>query len=313
MEIAYRYQVIDFYHAELITLNSESDLEPSNKKKTILICGDSFTAQRGSWADKWKKTRPGYRIINAAVTGTSIVETSYLAPVRIKSFDPDIFIYQLYVGNDLLGARHRLNWNDWSFTRNIYWWFSDKIRVLSYFNYKMGQWRWNVVGFHSVKGRPDNGKFDVNHYASREKTYAKGDPFLISNSVLLTNSREEDMNNVMISLSSIISELKSDCQVYLLVIPHKSQLNASYQKQMSSIGFQFEDNFLLGDENYPFVETIKNHFQSNPKVKIINPFLTLMQNDSNSGSVYYLNDEHLSPAGQGIVKDQVLESVKIFD
>src|SRR5688500_14211619 len=90
-EIAYRFYVIDFYREELTILNSEHALKSSKEKKTILICGDSFTAQFGSLADQLKKTLPNYRIINSAITGTSIVETYYLAPERIKSFDPDIF------------------------------------------------------------------------------------------------------------------------------------------------------------------------------------------------------------------------------
>jgi hypothetical protein len=160
-------------------------------------------------------------------------------------------------------------------------------------------------------GRPAENKFDVNHYAPREKIYAKGDPFLISNSVLLTNGRGEDMNKLLTSLSNVIADLKPDCQIYLLVIPHKSQLNTSYLEQMSSLGFRFDDNFLIGNENYPFVEAVRNHFQSNPKLKIVNPLAPLMRKDSASRSVYYLNDEHLSPAGQGVVKGQVLESMGI--
>jgi hypothetical protein len=78
---------------------------------------------------------------------------------------------------------------------------------------------------------------------------------------------------------------------------------------MSSLGFRFDDNFLIGNENYPFVEVVKNHFQSNSKIKIINPLAPLMRKDSASRSVYYLNDEHLSPAGQAVVKGQVLESM----
>src|SRR5687768_12996133 len=83
-EIAYRFHVIDFYRAELTLLNSERDLKSSEEKKTILICGDSFTAQVGSWGDQLKKTLSNYQIINSAITGTSIVETYYLAPGRIK-------------------------------------------------------------------------------------------------------------------------------------------------------------------------------------------------------------------------------------
>ena len=103
MEVAYRFQIIDFYRAELNALNPHRNAAKTTAKKTLLVFGDSFTVQTNSWLNQLRIDSPHYRIINSAITGTSIVEASYIAPGRIKAFDPDIVIYQVYVGNDLLG------------------------------------------------------------------------------------------------------------------------------------------------------------------------------------------------------------------
>ncbi len=314
-EIAYRFQVIDFYRSELNALNLENDIKKSKEKKTILVFGDSFTVQSRSWADQLRDSLPNYHIINSAITGTSIVEASYIAPGRINSFDPDIFIYQIYVGNDLLGIRHSLNWNEWSVVRNIYWGLSDRIHVLAYLNYKMGQWGSIFTSLNSTSspGEVTEEKFESKHYRLREKMLAQGDSLLISNSVLLKNNRDEDMNYLLSSLNNVVSELPSDCPIYLLVIPQKAQINASYLSNMKDIGFRFDMNFRPGNENYPFIEKLKNHFHSNAKVEVLNPLTPLMQKDSCSERVYYPNDEHLSIAGQSIVRDLVLDRLKNFD
>jgi hypothetical protein len=316
-EIAYRVQVIDFYSTELNLLNSENDLTSTKEKKTILVCGDSFTAQSGSWADQLRDSMPNYRIINSALTGTSIVETSHIAQGRIDSFDPDIFIYQIYVGNDLLGIRHQLNWNDWSAVRNIYWWLSDRIHVLAYFNYRMGQWRWRFSPTNGTSGNhrepATEEKFELDHYSQREKLYAKGDPFLISNSVLLKNKRDEDMDYLLSSLNKVISKVRSDCRIYLLVIPHKAQINTSYLSNMNEVGFRFDPSFAPGSENYPFIEKLKSHFLTNANVDVLNPLAPLAQRDSASEKVYFLNDEHLSKAGQSIINELVMNRLSALN
>lgn len=317
MEMAYRFQVIDFYRAELNSLNAETDLLPANEKKTILVCGDSFTAQSGSWLDQLRDSLPNYRIINSAITGTSIVETSYIAPKRIRSLDPDIFIYQIYVGNDLMGVRHPLNWHDLSAMRNVYWWLADRIHVLAYLNYRMGQWRWRFTSTDDSSNNPGepatDDKFELKHYSLREKIYAQGDPFLISNSVLLKNNRDEDMDYLLSSLNDIVSELRPDCRIFLLVIPHKAQINTSYLSNMNDVGFRFDLPFTPGSEHYPFIEKLKSHFLSNRNVEVLNPLTPLVQKDSVSERMYFLNEEHLSKAGQATVKDLVLDRLQDFD
>ena len=313
MEVAYRFQIIDFYRVELNALNPQNNAKTTGKK-TVLVFGDSFTVQTNSWLNQLRIDSPHYRIINSAITGTSIVEASYIAPGRIKDFDPDILIYQVYVGNDLLGITHHLNWKQWSITRNIYWWLSDRIHFLSFLNYRMGQMNWKI---HDVNTQiqseelPGEEKFDLERYRQREKIYALGDPYLISNSVLLKNERDKDLDKLLSSLRNTISQLKPECQVYLLIIPHKAQINEFYLNSMKDVGFMFDSRFEVGKEDYPFVEKLKDYFGATGNVVIINPLQHLAQRDSVSTRVYFLNDEHLSDEGQLIVKEVVLSALNL--
>jgi hypothetical protein len=314
MEVAYRFQIIDFYRAELNALNPHRNAAKTTAKKTLLVFGDSFTVQANSWLNQLRIDSPHYRIINSAITGTSIVEASYIAPGRIEAFDPDIVIYQVYVGNDLLGITHHLNWKQWSITRNIYWWLSDRVHFLSFLNYRMGQVNWK---FHDANTQsqsqelPEEEKFDLERYRLREKIYALGDPYLISNSVLLKNERDKDLDKLLSSLRYTLSQLKPECKVYLLIIPHKAQINEFYLDCMKDVGFRFDSQFEIGKDDYPFVEKLKDYFEATGNVVIINPLLHLAQRDSVSNRVYFLNDEHLSDAGQLIVKEVVLSALHL--
>ena len=313
MEVSYRFQIIDFYRVELNTLNPQRNATTTGKK-TVLVFGDSFTAQPNSWLNQLRIDSPDYRIVNSAITGTSIVETSYIAPGRVKAFDPDILIYQIYVGNDLQGITHHLNWKQWSTTRNIFWWLSDRIHFLSYLNYRMGQMNGKLHEANTQNQSEElagEEKFELQRYRQREKIYALGDPYLISNSVLLKNERDKDLDKLLSSLSHIISQLKPQCQVYLLIIPHKAQLNKFYLDHMKDVGFLFDSRFEVGKVDYPFVEKLKDHFSATRNVVIVNPLDYLAQRDSVASRVYFLNDEHLSDEGQLIVKQVVLSGLNL--
>lgn len=109
LEVCYRYQIIEFYDPELRALNAHEQLKNSGVKGAMLIAGDSFTAYDHNYGKQIQDSLPEFNLINTAVVGFSIVEASYLIPKRIAEFSPDIFIYQIYVGNDLMGIRHNLN------------------------------------------------------------------------------------------------------------------------------------------------------------------------------------------------------------
>jgi hypothetical protein len=277
-----------------------------------LAFGDSFTVQHGSWLTQLRDDLPAYRIINSAITGTSVFEASYMAPGRIKTFKPKVLVYQLYVGNDLLGVRHSLNWKAWSAARNAFWLISDRLRFLSYVNYKMGQLNWGYTREGStppITGNSTEQRFEAAQYRFREKVYAHGDPFLISNSALLKDRRDRDLENMSIILRDIIAHASSDCKIYFVVIPNKAQINSSYLQHMEEIGFQFHESFTPGEENYPFITALQRNFQSTKNVEIINPLVLLRQHDTRTEKMYYLYDEHLTAAGQRIVKDLLLSKI----
>ena len=52
MEVAYRFQIIDFYRAELNALNPQRNTAKTTGKKTVLVFGDSFTVQTNSWLNQ---------------------------------------------------------------------------------------------------------------------------------------------------------------------------------------------------------------------------------------------------------------------
>ena len=109
LEWLYRLQLVDTYRPELHTFNPPQVLAP-NAKPTLLVMGDSFTASRTSYAGILQDTLQEWRVINAAVSGTGVLQALYMAPQRFAQFHPSIFLYQVYVGNDLFDIRYPTNW-----------------------------------------------------------------------------------------------------------------------------------------------------------------------------------------------------------
>ena len=109
LEWLYRLQLVDTYRPELHTFNSPQGPAPDGKP-TLLVMGDSFTAGRTSYAGILQDTLREWRVINAAVSGTGVLQALYMAPNRFAQFHPSIFLYQVYVGNDLFDIRYPLNW-----------------------------------------------------------------------------------------------------------------------------------------------------------------------------------------------------------
>lgn len=140
-EIIYRTQLIDTYRPELRGYNDPAVLENAEGKPTLLIMGDSFTAGRYSYAERLRPLMPQRCIVNAGVSGTGIVQANVMASRRFAAFQPSIFIYQIYVGNDLINVRYPINWKTLSSVRNVYGLLVDRFPSVYYLNYRLGQ-RW---------------------------------------------------------------------------------------------------------------------------------------------------------------------------
>jgi hypothetical protein len=119
-EFIYRDQLIDTFRAELKAYNSPQVLN-MDERKTLLVMGDSFSAGNTSYPAWLRFFQDDYRVINAGVPGIGILEAAATAPRRFEEFKPSIFIYQVYVGNDLYNISYPVNWSNVSFIRNLYW------------------------------------------------------------------------------------------------------------------------------------------------------------------------------------------------
>src|SRR5215475_15550836 len=138
LEWLYRSQLVDTYGPELHTFTPPQVLA-SHAKPTLLVMGDSFTAGRTSYAGILQDTLQEWRVINAAVSGTGVLQALYMASNRFAQFHPSIFLYQVYVGNDLFDIRYPTNWHTISVARNMYWFLANHLRVVGYLNYRLRQ------------------------------------------------------------------------------------------------------------------------------------------------------------------------------
>jgi hypothetical protein len=308
LEWLYRFQLVDTYRPELHTLNPPQVLAP-NAEPTLLVMGDSFTASRTSYAGILQDTLQEWRVINAGVSGTGARQALYIASNRFAQFHPSIFLYQVYVGNDLFDIRYPTNWRTISLVRNVYWFLANHLHVIGYLNYRLRQvketltsrqghilFRTGTAAAASAAG--NTGVFSVEHYDPRVKLYVRAESSLIEDSILVQGKRQHDYAIFLEKLAQLLTYCKpAVCRAYILVIPHVCQVDAAYLTYMSQLGARFTTPAALGLPEYPFLVRLRERFTAWPNVHIVNPLSRLREVHAQQ-VVYYANDEHLSPAGQ---------------
>jgi len=305
LEWVYRSQLVDMYRPELHTFNSTQVLTP-NGKPTLLVMGDSFTAGRTSYAGILQDTLQEWQVINAAVSGTGVLQALYMAPNRFAQFHPSIFLYQTYVGNDLFDIRYPTNWHTISLVRNMYWFLANHLHVVGYLNYRLRQVKETLtsrqrhalspIGTAAAVG--DTGAFAVEDYDARTKIYMRAEPSLLEDSVLVQGGRQQDYAIFLEKLAQLLIYCKLEvCHAYILVIPHVCQVDAAHLTYMSQLGAHFTTPAALRLPEYPFLVRLREHFAAWPNVRVINPLSRLREVHSQQ-AVYHVNDEHLNPVGQ---------------
>src|SRR5215831_10821462 len=141
-----------------------------------------MTAGRTSYAGILQDTLQEWRVINAAVSGTGVLQALYMAPKRFAQFHPAIFLYQVYVGNDLFDIRYPTNWRTISPVRNLYWLLANHLRIIGYMNYRLSSisarrsasWHQALavkVATAGVAAAENTEAFAVEHYDARVKIY----------------------------------------------------------------------------------------------------------------------------------------------
>jgi hypothetical protein len=308
LEWVYRAQLVDTYQPELHTFNPEQMVAPAGKP-TLMVMGDSFSAGRTSYAGIWQDTLQEWRVINAAVSGTGVLQALYMAPRRFARFHPAIFLYQVYVGNDLFDIRYALNWHSISPGRNIYWFLANHLRVVGYLNYRLRQVKETLTSSQpqalslraataatSTTDPPT--AFAVEHYNTRVKIYLRAEPSLLEDSILVQGSRRHDYAIFLEQLAQLLAHCQQEvCQAYILVIPHVCQVDEAYLTYMRQLGAHFTNPAAMRLPEYPFLVGLRARFTSWPQVHIVSP-LSMLREVHRQQAVYYTNDEHLNPHGQ---------------
>jgi hypothetical protein len=312
LNLIYAAGFIDFYKPELNFFNSRDDLSGGNRKDTILVMGDSFTAGNGNYPNILRNMFPEYRIINAAIPGSGIIQAQITGKKRIIQFSPKIFIYQIYTGNDLFDITYPVNWKKISLARNIYWSIANRLPVVSYINYRLGQMMAPAAGSYikySALTSPyrEADKFSVKKYTKHDIICNIADERLISDTVLLEGKRKHDFNILVEKLDKLMNYLPQGCRKIVVVVPHMSQLNSLYLNRAVQLGATFTEPDKFLETEYPFIRQLRTRF---PDIVIINPLAALRNAVKNGMEVYYINDAHLNINGQKILADVIAPYLK---
>ncbi len=313
-EIIYRHQLVDTYRPELRGYNTPAVLENAESKPAVLIMGDSFTAGMHTYAEKLRPLMPGYRIINAGVSGTGIVQANVMAPRRFEAFQPSIFIYQIYVGNDLINVRFPINWKTASPARNVYRLVGGRLPSVYFLNYRLGQ-RWAEWTRPAAprEGIPEvfNAPFSVEAYSPIQQRYLRDDPWILENQILTQADRKADFETLLKGLHELLAHCDpAVCTAYLLVIPHASQVHPRYLGHMQALGAQFRRPAAVQAGAYPFLTGIQQAFAGTPSVHVLDPLPVLNANEQQGRPMYFNNDGHLNLEGQAVVADFVAAQLR---
>ncbi|RMD83361.1 MAG: hypothetical protein D6815_06785 [Candidatus Dadabacteria bacterium] len=306
VEVAYRLQIIDTYRQELHAYNHEEDLSRQSTRPTLLIMGDSFSAGNESYPTILRNQLPQYRVVNAAIPGTGIVQALAVAPRRFAQFEPSVFLYQVYVGNDLYDIRYPVRWGRIPFARNLYWMLSNHLRVVQFINYRLAGTvprfsRDNYVPttFEAAAQRPCDAPFEPELYDWRVRMLLAAEPSAFEDYVLGIGQRGADLNTLARGVRRLMSFCKApECRAYLLVIPHASQIGGSYLDNFRALGVQFRnlDDYLA--DTYPFLSALQTAVAGQKNVSVLSALPLFRDLERAGAHPYYRYDMHLTPFGQ---------------
>lgn len=294
IEIAYRYQIVDFYKSEFNYLNKIA-LQKNSPKK-VLVFGDSFTAAANSYVNILNDSLNDITFVNAAIPGIGAQEMNCIANKRIQEIKPSLVILQVYVGNDLIDIEKPINWNTISFGRNIYWLFANKIYSLRYLNYKLGQIKQITKQSLETEFLKNNDSFSPKKMSKREKLLVQADPNYYEKSIKIKPDFKTRFDIFFSQINQIATLcLSKNIPIKILVIPASCQVSEYYKMNLEACGALFNEGNTL-DTNYPFIAQLKLQTKPNP-IEILNPLPYLQERDSTRNRLYFENDLHLNNRG----------------
>lgn len=298
-EIIYRYQLIDFYAASYRHLNAE---QPS-QKPTILIFGDSFSADLTSYVSSIRSTVGTENVINSAIPGTTMRHAFYMSRQRLKTTSPQQVICQIYLGNDLVEEALPTNWEKLSFFRNVYFSASSVFKSLNYLNYRLAQLS-NLLNsdFNEEQESKTEAAFSVEKYSGRTKMYTDAFPDYLNKTYYLNTPFKTAFEKQVDYLQSIRENLADSVEFHVLVIPHAVAVHERYREDYEKLGA----NRFLVSPSYPVIQRLKQELG----IEAVWDPTEMLQKAENKGTAcYFSNDEHLNPKGQQLLGDWITQKL----
>jgi hypothetical protein len=306
LETVYRHQLIDFYRPELRAFNLQADLR-DHSRKTLLVMGDSFSAGLDTWVGFLRPKLPSYRIICGAIPGTGIFEALYTAPRRFQEFKPRVFIYQIFVGNDLQDIRRPLNRHTMSLARYAYCYLCSYLglRSLTFANYRLAQL------LHSPKstGGTKYQEFSVATYPESVRIYYQAEPYNLEDTVMARGDRARDLETLIAGTNKLFGYCGRNCRKYVVVIPDSAQASDFYLNHMLKLGARFVSPSDLHRDDYPFLTRLQQGL-ADKEIKVLNPLPLFKADEAQGKHLYYVNQTHLNETGQAILGEYLRERLQ---
>ncbi|MCR9171355.1 MAG: hypothetical protein NXI10_02610 [bacterium] len=295
LEVAYRYQWIDFFKTEYKALNKNIHSNQPN----VLVFGDSFTAYPNGYVAHFREAHPKINVINCSMPGSGPYEMELIASRRISDHPPKGIIYQMYVGNDLTDINPPVNWSELSFARNCYWSVKPYFEIFGLFSRRM---KGMQSDFDRKKLKQDEAPFSTRLYSPRTKMMIQAEPDYVNQSIGLKGDMKEAMTEAKESIAYLRELVPKSVPIYIVVIPHFSQVTKEYNKNYE----QLSGHKSSMKVNHNFIRTISKI----KGVEVLNPMRYFRAMESEGKQLYFNNDPHLNETGQEVLFDFLSEHTK---
>lgn len=286
LEVSYRYQWIDFFKTEFKALNKDLRANKSN----FLVFGDSFTAHPNGYIDQLKEDHPSINFINCALPGSGPYEMELMASGRISEYPPTCVIYQMYVGNDLTDIAPPVNWSTLSFSRNMYWTMKNYFKIFGLFSRRLSGIQ---TDFDEMAIVQDTLGFAPELYSPRTKMMISANSEYVDQCVMLKGAFKPAFKQCKASISYLREIVPEKVPVYLVIIPHFSQVTEEYNERLKLLGGSITSMGM----DYPLYKQVAEI----KGVKVLNPLSFFREKEAEGIQMYYNNDPHLTDKGQIIL------------